>query len=140
MSEPENPFYEFGPFVLDTREKILWRDGQQVPLKPKGYRVLLALVERSGSIVEKDYFMREVWDGNLRQESNLPQQVSVLRKALGEGEGATNGEKYIETIATRGYKFVATVRAVTSVAGNGEDPSGLELGGNGTGDGLREER
>ncbi len=120
MSEPEKPLYEFGPFVLDTREKVLWRDGLQVPLKPKGYQVLLALVERSGFIVEKDYFMREVWDGNLRQESNLPQQVSVLRKVLGNGEGPSEGEKYIETVATRGYKFVATVRAVTMLAGNGK--------------------
>ena len=123
------PFYEFGPFVLDTREKVLWRDGQQVPLKPKGYRVLLALVERSGCIIEKDYFMREVWDGSLRQESNLPQQVSVLRKTLGELDAA-DGEKYIETVATRGYKFIATVRAVTSRPGNGkaiQAPPGEQL-------------
>lgn len=120
MSEPLHRFYEFGPFVLDTREKVLLRDGQPVPLKPKGYRVLLALVERSGFIVEKDYFMREVWDGSLRDESNLPQQVSVLRKTLGEAEGTNGGERYIETIATRGYKFVATVRPVESQSGTGK--------------------
>jgi DNA-binding winged helix-turn-helix (wHTH) protein/TolB-like protein len=114
MGEPEHPYYEFGPFVLDTREKVLWREGQPVPLKPKGYRVLLALVERSGFIVEKDYFMREVWDGSLRGESNLPQQVSLLRKTLGEVEGGNEGEKYIETVATRGYKFIASVHRVQS--------------------------
>ena len=83
MNEPDKPFYEFGPFLLDTREKVLLLGGKPVPLKPKGYKVLLALVERSGFIVEKDYFMREVWDGSLREELNLPQQVSVLRKTLG---------------------------------------------------------
>ncbi|HVQ39644.1 MAG TPA: tetratricopeptide repeat protein, partial [Pyrinomonadaceae bacterium] len=112
MGELEKPIYEFGPFVLDTREKALFRDGQPVALKPKAYRVLLALVERSGYIVEKDYFMREVWDGSLREESNLPQQVSVLRKTLGEVDGENGGGKYIETVATRGYKFIAVVRRV----------------------------
>ncbi len=120
MNEPDKPFYEFGPFLLDTREKVLLRGGKPVPLKPKGYKVLLALVERSGFIVEKDYFMREVWDGSLREESNLPQQVSVLRKTLGDVEGGNGGEKYIETVATRGYKFIATVRAVHSLSRNGE--------------------
>ena len=119
MNEPDKPFYEFGPFILDTREKVLLREGKPVPLKPKGYKVLLALVERSGFIVEKDFFMREVWDGSLREESNLPQQVSVLRKTLGEVEGGNGGEKYIETVATRGYKFIATVRAVQSPSENG---------------------
>lgn len=131
MGKPEKPCYEFGPFVLDTREKVLLREGQPVPLKPKGYRVLLALVERSGYIVEKDYFMREVWDGSLREESNLPQQVSVLRKTLGEVDGGNETGKYIETVATRGYKFIATVRKVQShgasaeVAGDSVAP-GLE--------------
>src|SRR5687768_11382605 len=120
MGEPEHPYYEFGPFLLDTREKVLWRAGQPVPLKPKGYRVLLALVERSGFIVEKDYFMREVWDGSLRGESNLPQQVSILRKTLGEVEGGNEGEKYIETVATRGYKFIASVRRVQSTVAKGD--------------------
>lgn len=120
MGDPEKPIYEFGPFVLDTREKVLLREGQPVPLKPKGYQVLLALVERSGRIVEKDYFMREVWDGSLREESNLPQQVSVLRKTLGEVEGESGSGKYIETVATRGYKFIATVRTVKSRVADGD--------------------
>lgn len=102
--------YEFGSFVLDTEEKLLLRDGQPVPLTPRAYQVLLTLVERRGRIVEKEFFMRQVWDGTLRDESNLPQQVSVLRRLLAEG----NGHKYIETVATRGYRFVATVRVAPS--------------------------
>jgi DNA-binding winged helix-turn-helix (wHTH) protein/TolB-like protein/Tfp pilus assembly protein PilF len=108
MAEDLKQVYEFGPFVLDTEEKVLLRQGSPVPLTPRAYQVLLMLVERSGHVVEKERFMREVWDGSLRDESNLPQQVSVLRRLLGAG----NGDKYIETIATRGYKFVATVRVM----------------------------
>lgn len=102
--------YQFGPFLLDTQERVLLRDGQPVPMTPRAYQVLLTLVERRGRVVEKEFFMREVWDGTLRDESNLPQQVSVLRRLLGEKDG----QKYIETVATRGYRFVATVRAETS--------------------------
>jgi len=102
--------YEFGPFRLDGAERTLTREGEPVRLSPKLIETLLVLVERNGHIVEKDELMEAVWPGTFVEESNLSSNVSLLRKALGDGE---NGKPYIETIPRRGYRFVAEVREWT---------------------------
>ena len=108
MSSPAKHLYEFGPFHLDTAERTLLRAGLPVPLTPKAYEVLLALVRRAGRIVEKDELMREVWADAFVEEGNLTHHVFTLRKVLGEGGGC----EYIETIPRRGYRFVSPVREV----------------------------
>jgi DNA-binding winged helix-turn-helix (wHTH) protein/TolB-like protein/Tfp pilus assembly protein PilF len=107
MGEQETNFYEFGRFRLDAGERILRRDRELVPLTPKVFDILLALVERGGHIVEKDDLMKRVWPDTYVEEGNLTQNVSLLRKALGENPGSP---QFIETVARRGYRFVATVK------------------------------
>jgi len=102
-------FYEFGPFGLDTRERVLLRNGQPVPLTPKAFDCLLVLVENSGHIVEKDELMNRVWPDSFVEEMNLARHVSTLRKVLGD---SSDDHLYIETVAKRGYRFVASVREV----------------------------
>ncbi len=110
MAEQKNHFYQFGRFRLDARERVLLRDRDLVPLTPKVFEILLALVEHSGHVVEKDDLMKRVWPDTFVEEGNLTQNVSLLRKALGETPG---GVQFIETISRRGYRFVATVREAT---------------------------
>jgi DNA-binding winged helix-turn-helix (wHTH) protein/TolB-like protein/Flp pilus assembly protein TadD len=110
MSEQESNFYEFGRFRLDAGERELRRDRELVPLTPKVFDILLALVERGGHIVEKDDLMKRVWPDTFVEEGNLTQNVSLLRKALGENPGSP---QFIETVARRGYRFVATVKAAS---------------------------
>jgi DNA-binding winged helix-turn-helix (wHTH) protein/TolB-like protein/Tfp pilus assembly protein PilF len=107
MGEQESQFYEFGRFRLDTSERVLLRDLDPVPLTPKVFDILLALVERGGHIVEKDDLMKRVWPNTFVEEGNLTQNVSVLRKALGENP---TSPQFIETVARRGYRFVAAVK------------------------------
>ena len=107
MAEQESHVYEFGRFRLDASERVLLRDQDLVPLTPKVFDILLALVERWGHVVEKDDLMKRVWPDTFVEEGNLTQSVSLLRKALGEGPG---GPQFIETISRRGYRFVADVR------------------------------
>ena len=107
MAEQESHFYEFGRFRLDVSERVLLRDQDLVPLTPKVFDILLALVERGGHVVEKDDLMKRVWPDTFVEEGNLTQSVSLLRKALGEAPG---GPQFIETISRRGYRFVAEVR------------------------------
>jgi DNA-binding winged helix-turn-helix (wHTH) protein/TolB-like protein/Tfp pilus assembly protein PilF len=102
-------FYEFGPFRLDPEDRTLWRDGQAVPLTLRAFDTLLLLVESGGQVVSKDELMEQVWQGAFVEENNLAQQVSFVRRALGESE---SGMKYIETIPKRGYRFVVTAREV----------------------------
>ena len=60
MAEQKNHFYQFGRFRLDARERVLLRDRDLVPLTPKVFEILLALVEHSGHVVEKDDLMKRV--------------------------------------------------------------------------------
>src|SRR5687768_2143760 len=101
--------YEFGPYRLIPQERLLLRAGEPVALTPKAFETLVALVRRAGRLADKDELLKEVWPDSFVEESNLAQNVFALRKILGEGE---NGQKYIETVPKRGYRFLATVRVV----------------------------
>src|SRR5687767_653856 len=99
--------YRFGSFRLDVEERLLVRDDLPVALKPKVVDVLVALVERSGHLVEKDELLKSVWADSFVEEANISRIVHTLRRSLGEDK---NGNKFIETIAKKGYRFVAEVR------------------------------
>src|SRR5678815_684255 len=107
MSNKEQHLYEFGPFQLNTAERQLLRDGQKIPLTPKAFDTLVALIERRGHLVEKEELMSALWPDSFVEEGNLTNNVSVLRKALGDGE---NGSTYIETVPKVGYRFIAPSR------------------------------
>src|SRR5262245_54581316 len=111
MSHQPKHIYEFGPFRLDAAEHLLLRDGEAVPLTPKAFDLLLALVERHGHLLEKDELLKKVWPDTFVEEANLASNISLLRKALGDGE---NGHRYIETAPKRGYRFVANVKKVVN--------------------------
>ena len=106
MAGQTTSFYEFGSFRIDRRERLLLHDGAPVPLPPKVYDTLLALVTRSGHIVEKEELMRAVWPDTFVEDANLTVNISALRKVLGEGESEHH---YIETVPRRGYRFVSPV-------------------------------
>jgi DNA-binding winged helix-turn-helix (wHTH) protein len=105
MSHQQKSIYEFGPYRLDAAERILSRDGAIVPLQPKVFDLLLVLVERRGRLLEKDELMKAIWPNTVVEEVNLANNVSILRKTIGE-----NGRQYIETAPKLGYRFVAEVR------------------------------
>lgn len=109
MGDESRQFYEFGRFRVDTAQRLLLRDQEIVALTPKVFEMLLTLVESSGEVVSKDSLMKKVWPDTFVEEGNLTQSISLLRKALGEGQ---NGHTYIETVARRGYRFAAPVQAV----------------------------
>jgi len=119
MSQQDNHSYEFGRFRLNVAERVLLRDGEAVPLTPKVFDILVALVENGGQIVSKDELMKRVWPNVFVEEGNLTQNISLLRKALGETPG---GAQFIETVPRRGYRFAADV----SPSGNGAHQSAVE--------------
>ncbi len=102
--------YHFGSYYLNEREGVLLRDGSPVALTPKAFDTLLVLVRNSGHLVEKDELMRQVWPETAVEESNLTQNIFMLRKILGE---SNEESKYIETVPRRGYRFVAAVREIS---------------------------
>lgn len=117
MAEHSSDLYEFGRFRLKSDERVLLRGDESVALTPKAFDILLTLLENEGRIVRKDDLMKRVWPDTFVEEGNLTQNVSLLRKALGE---SATGPQFIETVPRRGYRFVAPVNRG---GGNGLDSS-----------------
>ena len=102
-------FFEFGRFHLDPVEKVLFAGGQPVPLTPKAFETLLALVEASGHVLEKDELLKRVWPDTFVEEGTLVQNIATLRRTLSDGP---DQRSFIETIPRRGYRFAGTVHQV----------------------------
>lgn len=113
MNGGERRMYRFGSFSLDVAERQLFERDTPIRLTPKAFDVLAFLLANGGHLVGKDELMNAVWPDAFIEEVNLPRTIYTLRKALGEGE---NGNKFIETVPTKGYRFVAEVM---ETSGNG---------------------
>ena len=111
MSNQVNSFHEFGPYRLDSAKRLLTRDGQPITLQPKGFDLLLLLVESQGRVLTKSHLMQALWPGMFVEEANLAFQISTLRKALGK-----EGAQWIETVPKHGYRFTAAVQEVAQAA------------------------
>src|ERR1700747_1459115 len=96
--------YEFGPFRLAPAERKLSRNNEPLALAPKAFDTLLVLVRNSGHLLEKDELIRALWPDSFVEEGNLTNNISLLRKALGDDPPC------IETVAKRGYRFIGAVR------------------------------
>lgn len=120
MSKPAIEFYEFGPFRLDPVRRLLLKGTEPVSVTSKVFDTLLALLESSGEVLEKDELMERVWGDTIVEEASIAQNIFVLRKALGE---RANEHQYVVTVPGRGYRFVASVNEVRS---NGDGPGELE--------------
>ena len=109
MHDPASPsrhVYAFGPYRLDQPEHRLLRDEQTIPLSPKAFDLLVALVSRAGHLVTKEQLLQEVWPGTFVEEANLSYTVSLLRKALGDER---EPHRYVETVPKRGYRFIGVI-------------------------------
>src|SRR6516162_3337957 len=99
--------FAFGPFQLLAARRELLAHGVPVTLGQRAFEILLLLVNRHGQLVTKDELMAEVWPGVVVEENNIQVHVSALRKVLAT---AGDGERYLLTVAGRGYRFVAPVK------------------------------
>ena len=101
--------YQFGPFELNPAERLLFSQGRPVSVSPKAFDMLVALVERSGHLCQKEELMKALWPDSFVEEGNLSVTVSSLRKVLGDDRGH---QRYIETVSKSGYRFAAPVHHV----------------------------
>jgi DNA-binding winged helix-turn-helix (wHTH) protein len=100
--------YKFGPFRLDLQRYLLIRDGEPIQLSPKALKTLLVLIQNRDRVVSKDELLKSIWPDAHVEESNLAQNIFVIRKVLAEG----TSDRYILTIPANGYRFVAQVEEV----------------------------
>jgi TolB-like protein len=98
--------YSIGPFRLDPQSQALFRNAEPLALSQRAVALLGLLVEQPGELVSKERLIAAAWDGLAVEESNLTVQIASLRKVLGVEPG---GERWIETMPRRGYRFVGPV-------------------------------
>jgi DNA-binding winged helix-turn-helix (wHTH) protein len=96
----------FGPFELSSRERVLRREGLEIPLGSRALDILAYLAERPGDVIPKKELLDHVWSGVTVEEGSLRVHVAAIRKALRDGHF---GNRYIANIKGRGYSFVGTV-------------------------------
>jgi DNA-binding winged helix-turn-helix (wHTH) protein/TolB-like protein/Flp pilus assembly protein TadD len=126
MSNPDNHLYEFGPFRLDPAERQLLRAENHKRLSPMVFDLLLLLVQRSGQLVKKEEIIEHLWSDTIVEEGNLTNNVSILRKELGD---TGKDPKYIQTVPKHGYRFVAEVKVLDAGGAKEETTSeGVEVG------------
>src|SRR4249920_2877361 len=104
--------YEFNNFRLDPQQRLLLsgKEGRPIPVAPKVFDTLLYFVERRGELLDKTTLMKAIWPNIVVEENSLNQNISALRRVLGESPGE---HRFIVTEPGRGYRFVADVRTVT---------------------------
>lgn len=122
--------YVFAKFRLDVSERRLTESGNNIPITPKAFDVLVYLVERSGHLVKKEELLENVWPDSFVEESNLARIVHTLRKLLGEDK---NGNRFIETVSKKGYRFIAEVTLLDDgeqVPGEGASATDLSTASN----------
>ena len=108
MPDAQEQVYEFGQFRVDATKRLLFtREGVAVPLTPKAFDTLLYLLEHRERVLKKEELMKAIWPERVVEENNLNQNISLLRRVLGESR---NEHRYIVTVPGHGFRFVADVR------------------------------
>lgn len=103
----ENLVFEFDGFRLDVKRRQLLRRGMPIQLTAKALDTLLFLIRNHDSTVTKAELMNAIWPDAAVEENNLTQQISALRRVLGE---RPNDHRFIVTVPGRGYCFVAELK------------------------------
>lgn len=105
----------FGPYEIDTAAAELRKHGLRVQLQEQPFRILTALLERPGELVSRDDLIRRLWgDGtHVDYDRGLNAAVTRLRQALAD---AADRPRYVETVARRGYRFIAPVEGLMEPA------------------------
>ena len=100
----------FGEFAFDTATGELWRDGRRVRLQPQPSRLLALLLAKPGELVGREEIRLALWgrDTHVDFERSLNFCVAKLRSALHD---SAEEPRFVETVPTRGYRFIATVTA-----------------------------
>lgn len=95
-----------GDWAVSPAQNLIERDGQSAKLKPRAMDVLIYLANHAGEVISADELISSVWQGRVVGDGTIYQSINQLRRVLGD---STEAERYIETIAKRGYRLVAPV-------------------------------
>ena len=115
MQAPVDPpqTIRFGPYEARLRTGELYRKGVKLSLQEKPFQILAALLSRPGQLVTREEFRQKLWSADtfVDFDNGLNTAIAKLRETLGD---SADDPRYIETLAKRGYRLVAPVRAASS--------------------------
>jgi Tol biopolymer transport system component/DNA-binding winged helix-turn-helix (wHTH) protein len=111
------PIYEFDDVRVDPGAFRVTKAGRPVALEPKAFEVLLFFLGNPGRLVEKKELLEKVWPETVVTESAMTRVIADLRRALGDD---AREARYIETVPTKGYRFIAEVK-------RGDDATSREM-------------
>lgn len=126
LSEPRpTARYRFGIFEADSATGELRRKGVRVKLHAQPFQILFLLLERPGEMLTREEICRKLWpDGTfVDYEHGLNSAINRLRDALGD---KASQPRFVETLARRGYRFLAPVERVAPNQGSAPEPPALE--------------
>ena len=107
-ASPDPPVLAFDRFYIVSRQRLLFgSDGVPVPLPSRAFDTLLFLVEHPNQLVDKQTLMKAVWPNVIVEENNLNQNISIVRRALGEAPGE---HRFVITVPGRGFRFAPLVK------------------------------
>ncbi|UHH32462.1 helix-turn-helix transcriptional regulator [Pseudomonas veronii] len=104
MNDLSEQAVHFGPYRIHPRQRLVLEAGRPLRLGRRAVDILLILLEQAGNVVSKQELIARVWPKSVVEDGNLRVHMAALRKALGDGQA---GQRYIVTVAQRGYSFVA---------------------------------
>src|SRR5690242_886911 len=119
--EARRPSVRFGPFAFDVQNRLLFRDGVEIPLPPRVLAVLELLLSRPGEIVSRQELHESVWKDAYVTDTSLAEAISFLRQALGDDP---QNPRFVQTVHRRGYRFLPGV-----ILPHGEPPAAAPVGG-----------
>src|SRR5580698_5186681 len=110
--------YRFGTFEADAATGELRRQGLRVKINAQPFQVLLLLLERPGQLLTREEISQELWpDGTfVDYEHGVNSAVNRIREALGD---TASNPRFVETLARRGYRFVAPVQRIEPATESG---------------------
>ncbi|MFD2641594.1 ATP-binding protein [Pseudomonas japonica] len=106
MSRNREQAVQFGPYRVYPGQRLIVENDRPLRLGRRAMDILLVLLEQPGEVIGKQQLLARVWPDSVVEEISLRVHIAALRKALGDGQG---GQRYIVTVAQRGYSFVAAL-------------------------------
>ncbi|HZU08437.1 MAG TPA: winged helix-turn-helix domain-containing protein, partial [Pseudacidobacterium sp.] len=105
--------YTFGLFEADLKTGELRKNGKRIRIQGQPFRVLSILLEHHGEIVSKEQIQKRLWGDNTTVDfdHSLGIAINKLRDALGD---SADNPRFIETLARRGYRFIAPIKEIHS--------------------------